>query len=154
MTRNMFFTAIAAAFILAACEPPDRPPEEDLRSDPVDGMTVDDEAEQSGTDPVPDSADAIGALGHFNANFAGRWGMSRACGPEGMFTLTAERWGLYELACDVLELGREGEMSFARVSCTAEGQSEPDRTLTIRATGPDEITVEDGHYDWVRYRCE
>ncbi|AZU04763.1 hypothetical protein X907_2248 [Glycocaulis alkaliphilus] len=149
MTRYMFFTALAAAVMLAACEPPERPPEEDMRPDPVDGMTVEDEAEQAGVEPAPDDA-----FDHFNANFAGRWGMSRACEREGMFTLTAERWALYELVCAVNTLGREGDMSFARVSCTAEGQSEPDRTLTIRATGPDEITVEDGHYDWIRYRCQ
>ncbi|MGY6663226.1 MAG: hypothetical protein ACXIVO_12995 [Glycocaulis sp.] len=153
MTRLMTFTALAAAFLLAACEPPDRPPEGDMRPDPVEGMASGETADQPGADPVFGGADDDDAVDYFNANFVGRWGMSPACEPEGMFTLTPERWALYEMVCEVNTLGRENEMSFARVSCSVEGQSEPDKTLTIRATGPDEITVEDGHYDWVRYRC-
>lgn len=155
MTRYMTFTALTAAFMLAGCEQPDRPPEEDLRPDPVEGMAADDSEDRPGADPV--SGDASGdydALNHFDAHFAGRWGTSAACRPEGLFTLTPERWILYDTACEVTTLGREGEMSFARVWCSAEGEREPEKTLTIRATGPDEITVEDGHNDWVRYRCQ
>ncbi len=85
MTRLMTFTALAAAFLLAACEPPDRPPEGDLRPDPVEGMASGETADQPGADPVFGGADDDDALDYFNANFVGRWGMSPACEPEGIF---------------------------------------------------------------------
>jgi hypothetical protein len=94
------------------------------------------------------------ARAFFEANYAGRWGMSPACEPEGMFTLTADRFALYETVCDITELGREGGMVWGRTAeCTAEGEIIPARTISIRATGADEITLEDGHYDWTRFRC-
>ncbi|MGP1276165.1 MAG: hypothetical protein ACQRW7_12180 [Caulobacterales bacterium] len=133
MKPVLLAASLVVAACLAACEP---------AAEPVSG------------DDLQEPVASEDALSFFNDRFAGRWGMSEACEAEGLFTLTAGSWNLYERSCEVLELGRDGEMSFARVSCTAEGEREPDKTLTLRATGPDEITVEDGHYDWVRYRCQ
>lgn len=155
MNRAAITAAAVAALTLAACGPDsDAPPQDDPRPDPIEGMAEDEDPE-----PEPDSEPgapepvADDALAHFNDNYAGRWGMTPDCHPEGVFTLSAEQFALYEIACEVLSLGRDGEMSYARATCVAEGEPLPDRTITIRASGPDQITVEDGHYDWVRHRC-
>ena len=134
--------ALTFALMLAACSP---------------DTTTAPEAEAPARDAAqrPDAAetDPEDARAYFEANFSGRWGMSPGCEAEGMFTLSPDRIALYEIGCDVIELGREGEMSWARVQCVAEGQPQPDKTLSIRATGENEITVEDGHHDWIRRRC-
>ncbi len=160
MTRFILPAFAVAALALAACDPAERPPEDDQRPDPAPALTEDETDREVGADPVTDP-DADGseaeadARAYFEANYAGRWGMSTACQPEGMFTLTADRFALYEIVCDITELGREGDRVWGRTAeCSAEGDTIPARTITVTAAGEDQITLEDGHYDWTRFRCE
>ncbi|XBQ15400.1 MAG: hypothetical protein ABL308_10565 [Oceanicaulis sp.] len=149
-----FALILLAGAALAACsaEAPEAPSEP--VAEPAQAETpAETPAEETPADEAPAPAPEADARAYFEQTFSGRWGMDASCAEEGMFRLSPADLDLYERACEVVNLTREGDMIAARTQCIVEGQPQAENTHVLTPVSEDTITVSDGHYEWTRHAC-